>query len=128
VVEGQENPLAIIDIAKLYEVQKYVSMTGHMWDGQWILANGKRWAGTPPDVQALITKHVTEAVMKQRDDIRRLNNGLEAQLKAKGMIFNYPDVKSFRDALSKAGFYKEWREKFGADALAKLEKYSGKLA
>ena len=48
--------------------------------------------------------------MKQRDDIRRLNNGLEAQLKAKGMIFNYPDVKSFRDALSKAGFYKEWRE------------------
>ena len=128
VVEGQENPLAIIDIAKLYEVQKYVSMTGHMWDGQWILANGRRWAATPPDVQALITKHVTEAVMKQRDDIRRLNNGLEAQLKAKGMTFNYPDVKSFRDALSKAGFYKEWREKFGEEALAKLEKYSGKLA
>ena len=128
VVEGQENPLAIIDIAKLYEVQKYVSMTGHMWDGQWILANGRRWAATPADVQALITKHVTEAVMKQRDDIRRLNNGLEAQLKAKGMTFNYPDVKSFRDALSKAGFYKEWREKFGEEALGKLEKYSGKLA
>src|SRR4249920_2760255 len=121
VVEGQENPLAIIDIAKLYEVQKYCSMTGHMWDGQWVLANGRRWAATPPDVQALITKHVTEAVMKQRDDIRRLTNGLEAQLKAKGLVFNYPDVKSFRDALSKAGFYKEWREKFGAEALAKLE-------
>jgi TRAP-type transport system periplasmic protein len=128
VVEGQENPLAIIDIAKLYEVQKYVSMTGHMWDGQWILANGRRWAATPAEVQALITKHVTDAVMKQRDDIRRLNNGLEAQLKAKGMVFNYPDVKSFRDALSKAGFYKEWREKFGDEALGKLEKYAGKLA
>ena len=128
VVEGQENPLAIIDIAKLYEVQKYVSMTGHMWDGQWILGNGRRWAATPPDVQALITKHVTDAVLKQRDDIRRLNNGLEAQLKSKGMVFNYPDVKSFRDALSKAGFYKEWRGKFGDEAMAKLEKYSGKLA
>ena len=127
VVEGQENPLAIIDIAKLYEVQKYCSMTGHMWDGQWILANGRRWAATPPEVQALVTKHVTEAVLKQRDDIRRLNNGLEAQLKSKGMVFNYPDPKSFRDALSKAGFYKEWREKFGEEALAKLEKYSGKL-
>ena len=33
VVEGQENPLAVIDLAKLYEVQKYCSMTGHMWDG-----------------------------------------------------------------------------------------------
>ena len=128
VVEGQENPLAIIDIAKLYEVQKYVSMTGHMWDGQWILANGKRWASLPADVQAVITKHVTAAVLAQRDDIRRLNNGLEAQLKAKGMIFNTPDVKSFRDALSKAGFYKEWRAKFGDEAMAKLEKYSGKLA
>ena len=127
VVEGQENPLAIIEIAKLYEVQKYVSMTGHMWDGQWILANGKRWNSTPTDVQALISKHVNEAVMKQRDDIRRLNNGLEAQLKAKGMILNTPDTKSFRDALAKAGFYAEWRAKFGNEAMAKLEKYSGKL-
>ncbi len=128
VIEGQENPLAIIDIAKLYEVQKYCSMTGHMWDGQWVLANGKRWAATPAPIQALITKHVTEAVLKQRDDIRRLNNGLEATLKSKGLAFNYPDTKSFRDALSKAGFYKEWRGKFGEEAMAKLEKYSGKLA
>ncbi len=127
VVEGQENPLAIIEIAKLYEVQKYLSMTGHMWDGQWILANGKRWAATPPDVQALITKHVTEAVVKQRDDIRRLNNTIEGQLKARGMIVNYPDPKTFRDALAKAGFYNEWRTKFGPEAMAKLEKYSGKL-
>jgi TRAP-type transport system periplasmic protein len=127
VVEGQENPLAIIDIAKLYEVQKYCSMTGHMWDGQWILANGKRWAGLPADVQAVISKHVNAAVLKQRDDIRRLTNGLEAQLKAKGMTFNYPDVKTFRDTLSKAGFYQEWRGKFGDEAMAKLEKYSGRL-
>ena len=128
VVEGQENPLAVIDLAKLYEVQKYCSMTGHMWDGQWVLANGKRWASLTPDLQAMITKNVTDAVMKQRDDIRRLNNGLEAQLKAKGLAFNYPDNKSFRDALSKAGFYREWRGKFGDEAMAQLEKYSGKLA
>ena len=128
VVEGQENPLAVIDLAKLYEVQKYCSMTGHMWDGQWVLANGKRWASLPADIQAVISKHVTDAVMKQRDDIRRLNNGLESQLKAKGLTFNYPDNKSFRDVLSKAGFYQEWRGKFGDEAMAKLEKYSGKLA
>lgn len=127
VVEGQENPLAIIDIAKLYEVQKYVSMTGHMWDGQWVLANNKRWGATPVEVQKIITKHVNEAALKQRDDIRRLNNSLEAQLKAKGMIFNYPEVASFRNKLSKAGFYTEWRGKFGAPAMAALEKYTGKL-
>ena len=128
VVEGQENPLVVIEVAKLYEVQKYCSMTGHMWDGQWILANGKRWASLPADVQAVINKHVTDAVMKQRDDIRRLTDVVETQLKAKGMVFNNPDKDSFRDALSKAGFYKEWRGKFGDEAMAKLEKYSGKLA
>src|SRR5271157_1640895 len=39
IAEGQENPLSLIEIAKLYEVQKYVSMTSHMWDGFWMLAN-----------------------------------------------------------------------------------------
>src|SRR5665213_2275939 len=43
VVDGQENPLAIIATAKLYEVQKYCSLTNHMWDGFWFLANGKAW-------------------------------------------------------------------------------------
>jgi tripartite ATP-independent transporter DctP family solute receptor len=127
VAEGQENAVALIDIAKLYEVQKYCSMTRHMWDGQWILANGKRWAALPADVQAMITKHVDAAVLAQRDDIRRLENSTEVLLKSKGMIFHYPDPTSFRDALSKAGFYKEWRGKFGDEAMAKLEKYSGKL-
>ena len=127
VAEGQENAVALLDIAKLYEVQKYCSMTRHMWDGQWILANGKRWSSLPPDVQALMTKHINAAVISQRDDIRRLENSTEVLLKSKGMIFNYPDPKSFRDTLSKAGFYKEWRGKFGDEAMAKLEKYSGKL-
>ena len=99
-----------------------------MWDGQWILANGRRWASLPADVQGVINKHVNTAVIKQRDDIRSLNTNLETQLKAKGMIFNYPEVASFRDALSKAGFYQEWRAKFGDEAMSKLEKYSGRLA
>ena len=128
VVEGQENPLAIIEIAKLYEVQKYCSMTRHMWDGQWILANGKRWDSLPKDIQAVINKNVAMAVEKQRDDIRRLDNSVEGQLKAKGMIFNDPDPKSFRETLSKAGFYQDWRKKFGDEAMSKLEKYSGRLA
>ena len=127
VVEGQENPLPVIDLSKLYEVQKFCSMTGHMWDGYWILSNGKRWASLAPDIQAVITHHLSDAAMKQRDDIRRLTNSLEAQLKAKGLTFNYPDSKSFRETLSKAGFYREWRGKFGDEAMAKLEKYSGKL-
>ena len=45
IVDGQENPLAIVDTAKLYEVQKYLSVTNHMWDGFWFLANTPRLRG-----------------------------------------------------------------------------------
>ena len=128
VVEGQENPLAIIQLAKIYEVQKYCSMTGHMWDGQWVLANGKMWAGMPKDLQAIISKNVIEAVVKQREDMVKLNDTVEADLKAKGLVFNSPDKVPFRAALTKAGFYDEWKAKFGPEAWAKLEQYSGKLA
>src|SRR6201997_3138337 len=47
VVEGQENPLAIISTAKLYEVQKFCSLTNHMWDGFWFLANRRAWDAVP---------------------------------------------------------------------------------
>ena len=60
-------------------------------------------------MQKLITQHITDAVIKQRDDIRRLNNSIEAS-SGQGHGLQPPDVKSFRDdALSKAGFYAEWR-------------------
>jgi len=128
IVEGQENPLPLIESAKLYEVQKYCSMTSHMWDGQWVLANQKRWGALPPDLQALVAKHFKKAAQVQRDDIRRLNNVLEAQLKSKGMLFNYPDAKPFKEVLAKAGFYQEWKTKSGPEAMGKLEKYTGPLA
>ena len=128
VVEGQENPLSLIQIAKLYEVQKYCSLTGHMWDGQWVLANGKMWAGMPKELQAITSKNISEAVLRQREDMAKLNDTVEGELKAKGLIFNSPDKVPFRAALTKAGFYEEWKGKFGPEAWARLEQYSGKLA
>ena len=127
IVEGQENPLAIIQTAKLYEVQKYCSQTNHMWDGFWFLANAKSFNRLPKELQALITKHINAGAERERDDIRRLNNTVEVELKAKGLIFNPVDPQAFRGALKQAGFYGEWKKKYGNEAWALLEKYSGKL-
>jgi len=80
IVEGQENPLSIIEMAKLYEVQKYCSMTSHMWDGQWVLANQLRWKSLPQDAQALISKHLRQAALLQRGDMFKLNNSVQAKL------------------------------------------------
>ena len=128
VAEGQENPLALIDSAKLYEVQKYLARTNHMWDGYWLIANGKVWASIPDNVKAIITKNVNASGMAQRDDIAKLNNSVEASLTSKGMVFNNVDNSAFRAKLQQAGFFKEWKGKYGDDAWAILEKYAGTIS
>ncbi|VVE90546.1 TRAP transporter substrate-binding protein [Pandoraea bronchicola] len=128
IVEAQENPLALLTTAKLYEVQKYVSMTNHMWDGFWFLANKQKWDKLPKDLQAIVTANVNAAAMAQRDDVRKLNDGVMVELKQKGLVFNAPNNEQFREKLRAAGFYAEWHKKFGDEAWAMLEKYTGKLA
>ncbi|NPU12798.1 TRAP transporter substrate-binding protein [Bradyrhizobium sp. 83002] len=128
VVEGQENPLAIISTAKLYEVQKYCSLTNHMWDGFWFLANRRAWEAVPADMRATVAKHINAAAVKEREDVAKLNAGLQADLAAKGLTFNQPNVAPFRDKLRTAGFYAEWKGKYGDEAWGLLEKAVGKLS
>ena len=128
VVDGQENPLAIIATAKLNEVQKYCSLTNHMWDGFWFLANRRAWERLPEDVRAVFTKHVNAAGEKEREDVANLNATLQEELAGKGMVFNKPDPIPFRDKLRAAGFYAEWKGKYGDEAWAILEKFTGKLS
>jgi TRAP-type transport system periplasmic protein len=128
IVDGQENPLAIIATAKLYEVQKYCSLTNHMWDGFWFLANKRAWDALPADVRSIVAKHVNEAGVNERADVEKLNANLQQELSGKGLVFNKPDAAPFRDKLRSAGFYTEWKGKYGEAAWALLEKSVGKLA
>ncbi|MBA3771552.1 MAG: TRAP transporter substrate-binding protein [Ramlibacter sp.] len=126
-VEGQENPLAVIDAAKLYEVQKYCSLTHHMWDGFWFLANRSAWERLPQDLRGIVSKRVNAAATVERIDIAILNAILQKDLANKGMIFNQAAPDSFRGRMRQAGFYAEWKAKFGSQAWATLERYTGKL-
>src|SRR3979490_212303 len=122
IVEGQENPLAIISTAKLYEVQKFCSLTNHMWDGFWFLANRRAWAALPDDIKAIVAKNVNAAAVKERVDTEKLNITVREELAGKGLVFNQPDVAPFRDKLRTAGFYAEWKGKYGDHAWDVLEK------
>jgi len=128
IVDGQENPLAIISTAKLYEVQKYCSLTNHMWDGFWFLANRRAWERLPDDVRVIVTKHVNAAGVAQRADVEKLNANLQQELASKGLVFNKPNPEPFRDKLRAAGFYAEWKGKYGEEAWTILEKAVGRLA
>jgi len=72
-VDGQENPLSIIQFGKLYEVQKYCAFTNHMWDGFWFVSNQKQWDRLPRDLQEVVDRNIEIAVQEQRSEIRRLN-------------------------------------------------------
>ncbi|HZC57381.1 MAG TPA: TRAP transporter substrate-binding protein [Xanthobacteraceae bacterium] len=128
IVDGQENPLAIISTAKLYEVQKYCSLTNHMWDGFWFLANQRAFEALPDDVRGIVARNINIAGLKEREDVAELNATLQQSLAAKGLVFNRPDPAPFRDKLRAAGFYTEWKTKYGDEAWALLEKSVGKLA
>ncbi|MEJ8825383.1 TRAP transporter substrate-binding protein [Variovorax humicola] len=127
VVEGQENPLAIIATARLYEVQKSCSLTGHVWDGYWVLGNKRAFQKLPQDVQQIITREIDKSATDQRADIAKLTGTLKADLKAKGISFVDVQQDDFRKKLAGTSFYSEWKSKYGAEAWSLLEKVSGKL-
>src|SRR5215212_4894307 len=76
-VDAQENPIGLIESSKFYEVQKYVSMTNHMWDGFWTLANRRAWERLPEDLRAVVAKHLNAAAVEERSDVAKLNAGLK---------------------------------------------------
>jgi tripartite ATP-independent transporter DctP family solute receptor len=128
IAEGQENPLTLIQIAKLYEVQKYVSMTSHMWDGFWMLANKRNFSALPPDAQAIVTRELNRSALDERADIAKLNGSVAADLKSKWLEFVEVDKPAFRQALKSAGFYAEWKKKYGDEAWGILESEVGSLS
>lgn len=128
VVDAQENPLPIIQVAKLYEVQKFCSLTNHIWDGYWFIANGSTWEKLPSDLKAIVARAINEAGLQQRDDIKKLNETVVTDLQSKGLAINRPTSDTFRTKLREAGFYSDWKGRFGAEAWSLLEQSVGKLA
>jgi len=126
-VDGQENPLVITEVNKLYEVTRYVSITNHMWSGFNLLGNVKFWNGLPEDVQQIVQRNVKKYVAAQRAYTDNLNHDLQVKLASeRGMIFNTADVATFRAKLG-GGFYQRWKQTFGPTAWSLLETEVGKL-
>jgi len=98
VVDGQENPLAIIDSARFYEVQKYLSLSGHLWSGAVLIINPRVFARLSQDEQALLT----ELAGKYRNEVRIAISDADAKLTAamrdKGMQVNEVDRDDLRRA------------------------------
>jgi len=94
VMDGQENPLAQIDSARFYEVQKYLSMTGHVYTPSYLIA-GRSWSKFDPEVQKVLTE-----VGKEMQDValqmgEQFDNDLLKKMKAAGIQVNDVDKDAF---------------------------------
>src|SRR6267378_4475195 len=123
--DAQDNPLNVVELLKLYEVQKYESMTSHMWSGFNLIANLKAWERLPADVQAVIQRNAARFARLQRADNEALNNTLRTRLADRGMIFNTADAASFKAMLG--GYYARWKQEIGQKTWTLLERHVGKL-
>lgn len=126
IVDGQENPLAIMQTSKLWEVQKYLSMTNHMWDGFWMLGNRRSWQALPENIQEVVARNFNQSAMDQRADVGAMNASLRDSLTKEGFTFNDPELKPFEDKLRDVGFYAEWKKTYGDEAWNILETAVGR--
>jgi len=123
--EAQENPLNIVELFKFYEVQKYVSLTSHVWAGFNLIANLKLWQRVPAEMQDVIERDAAKFVRLQRADTEALNTELESRLSEQGMTFNQPDTAPFRARLG--SYYARWKGEVGERAWSLLEAHTGRL-
>jgi tripartite ATP-independent transporter DctP family solute receptor len=127
IVDGQENPLVLIDTAKLYEVQKYCSLTNHVWAGFHVSFNLAAWKKLPPDLQEIVQRNFTAAALAERQDFVAMTQTEQQNLAGRGLTFNTLDTRAFRTVLAGNGFYPDMKKLAGDKAWAILEKYVGPL-
>ena len=95
VMDGEENPLAQIDSAKFYEVQKYLSMTGHVYTPAYLVMSTNGYKKLPPDVQ----KTLEQAAKETQDFVyqtgAKMDEDLLGKMKKAGIKVNEADKDAF---------------------------------
>jgi tripartite ATP-independent transporter DctP family solute receptor len=98
VVDGQENPLANIDASKLYEVQKYISLTGHKFEMTPLLMSKRTWDRLSEAERKIIMEAAGEATIVQRKLSKEADERLVAELQKKGVRIDKVDQSQFQKA------------------------------
>lgn len=120
-VDGQENPLAMIDANKFYEVQKYLSMSGHIYNTSTLIVNPTLWESLSAEDQQAFQ----EAAVVGSQECRRLMDEQEEEMLARfeeaGVEINEVDKDAFREALKP--IYDKYIEACGDELIVLAQEY-----
>jgi len=95
VMDGQENPYAQIYSGKFHEVQKYLSITGHVYTPAYVTVGAKRWAALPADVRGTLEAVAKETQAFVYETATKDEDDLLAKIKAAGVQVNNADKNAF---------------------------------
>ena len=121
-IDGQENPVPTIYLSKFYEVQKYLTMTGHVYGPHILLINKKLFDSFPAEDQKVILQADQESAVFQRATNRKMNADLVSKLQEKGMTVTFlspEQLKAFQDATKSV--YDQWVPKIGKDLVDEFQ-------
>jgi TRAP-type transport system periplasmic protein len=122
VMDGQENPFSQIYSAKFHEVQKFLSLTGHVYTPAYVTAGSKKWASLPADVRKVLEDTAKELQSFVYATAEKDENDLLAKMRAGGTQVNDADKAAFV-AASKAVY-----EEFGKEVKGSKELIDKALA
>ena len=126
VVDGQENPLANIHSSKLYEVQKYLSLTRHKYESMPFLMSGITWKKLSEADRKLVSEVAAEAATYERKLMLESDDKLIGEFrKMPGVTINEPDLAPFKAATAKV--WDKWEASPVGDFVKKLRAESAKL-
>ncbi len=120
VVDGQENPVAVIYSNKLYEQQKYLAMTGHNYNSMVHVISKKTWDRLSPEQQKIVKEESRKAGQYMRKAVRDAEADQIKQLEAHGMKVTYPDRAAFKALMGPA--YDRMKEIAGEENIAEFTK------
>ncbi len=106
VIDGQENPFAQIYSAKFQEVQKYLSLTGHVYTPAYVTVGSKAWDKLPEEVRKILEDTAKETQGFVYDTAARLEKDLLEKLRSGGIAVNEADKAAF--VAASADIYAEY--------------------
>jgi len=121
IVDAQENPLSIIYTSSFFEVQKYLSLTGHVWGPASLIVSKSVWNRIASADQQTIRAAAATWRDVQRQAIRDSDAHFVARLQEQGMVVNEVDKAAFSQAV--APVWQRYGATFGPDLMATLQKY-----
>lgn len=104
VVDGAENTPPNLYTQRIYEVQKYIALSNHGYDGYVVIVNRKFWEGLPPDLRQMVSDAMAEATRYENELSLRENEEdirlIEASGKSQVYSLTPAEVAAWRSALA----------------------------